>query len=190
MVYNIEFPGQQEGERILYHTKPHKFMMYLNFAKVFLTGILGIVAIESLALFLEMPILGILGLILTGSLMFLGLLWVYHTYEGSDMYVTDRRIVRFLPTFPFSKRIRSLFWEDVVKIKTFRKHYVLEGILRIGSIEIHAKSSDKDNIDIHHLVYHEDLGNYIDKILYIYRNKPSELENFPPFIEKPAGKRG
>lgn len=187
----LRFPGQQSGERILYLAKPHRVMMYINFLKILTIGLLTLAALQALAIFFASPIFGIAGLIFSGALMFIGILVAYTTHEGYKTYITDRRVIRFEPTFPFRERMRSLFWDEVEKTKTFRKNYLLEGLFKIGSITIHPKSNaEYDDIQLNYLTYHEDLANYIDKILYIFRNHPSELKTMQPFIPMPKGQRG
>ena len=43
--------------------------------------------------------------------------------------------------------------------------------------------------ELTHVYYYRDLGNYIDKILYTYKQKPKEMKKIKPFVEKPKGQR-
>ncbi len=97
--------------------------------------------------------------------------------------------MKFAAISPIHKSTRALFWDEAVKAKSYHKNAVLEKLLGTGSLEIHARSQDKDNIDIDHLIFHEDLSNYIDKILYTFKNKPEDLKSFKEFVPKPKGKR-
>lgn len=185
------FPGQQTDERILYYSKPHPAVKYLSFVKIMSFGLLVLFAFQIIAFNLPnfASIFKMAGLILTTILIIIGLWWVHATHENQEVYITDRRIVKLSPLSPFHRTTRTLFWDEAVKSKTYYKNPFLERILGIGSIEIHARSQDKDNVDINNLIYHEDLANYIDKILYTYKTNPADLKNFKEFIPKPRGQR-
>lgn len=188
---NTFFPGQQSDEKVLYHTKPVKAVKYVSFAKIILVGLLVLFAFQVVALNLS-PIASFVklaGLILTTVLIAVGIWWVNSTHQGTDIFVTDRRFVKFSAISPLHKTTRALFWDETVKAKSYHKNAIWEKLLGVGSIEIHARSQDKDNIDVDHLIFHEDLANYIDKILYTYKSKPGELANFKEFVPKPRGKR-
>lgn len=189
---NITFPGQQTDEKVLYFTKPHPVIKFISFLKVLILGLFVLFAFQIVAFNLEVlatPI-KVLGLFLTVILILVGLWFVNSTHEGTKIYITDRRIVKFAPFSPFAKTTRALFWDEAVKTKTYYKNPVLERFLGIGSIEVHARSQDKDNVDANFLIYHEDLANYIDKILYTFKNKPEDLKTFAEFVPKPKGQRG
>ena len=188
---NSFFPGQQTDEKVLYYTKPHASVKYISFAKIVFLGLLVLLAFQVVAFTVPFfgDVLRIASLVLTIIIILVGLWWVNSTHEKTEIYVTDRRIVKFAPLTPFRLTTRTLFWDEAVKSKTYHKNAILERMLGIGSIEIHARSQDKDNVDLNHLIYHEDLSNYIDKILYTYKTKPDELKNFKEFVTKPKGQR-
>lgn len=187
----ISFPGQQTDERILYFARPHPVARYVSLLKVVFFAFFFLFISQVLAGSLPPPaiILRFLSIILFVFFILAGWWWGGTVYQQSGMYITDRRIVKFSPLSPFQKTVRTLFWDEVVKCKTYRKKPLLEKLLGIGSIEVHARSQDKDNVDIDGLIYHEDIANYIDKILYTYKTKPSEIQTFRAFIPKPKGQR-
>ncbi|MCL5676066.1 MAG: hypothetical protein M1120_02970 [Patescibacteria group bacterium] len=185
------FPGQQTDERVLYHTRPHRGVKYLSFLKVLVLGFFVFFAFGIVSF--NLPFLGgqmaALGSILSACLILFGMWWINSTHEKTDIFVTDRRIVKFAPVTPFHITMRTLFWDEAVKTKTYYKNPVMERILGVGSLEIHARSQDKDNVDLNHLPFHQDLANYIDKILFTFKNKPDDLKNFKEFVAKPKGQR-
>lgn len=188
---NTFFPGQQSDEKVLYRAKPHGIVKIVSFTKVVIIGLLVLFFFQIVGL--TLPVLAYVltsaGLVLTAVLILTGLWWVQSTHDKTEVYITDRRIIKFTSITPFNKTTRALFWDEAVKAKTYHKNAFWERIIGVGSIEIHARSQDKDNVDINHLTYHEDLANYIDKILYTYKNKPGELLTFKEFVPKPKGKR-
>lgn len=188
---DTKFSGQQTGERVLYFTRQHKLAKHLGILKVCVFALLLLLLFFSLSYFSPLfkngfILLSVLSAIAT---FIVGIWWVHTTYQNTLFYITDRRIVRFLAVSPFNTPIRTLFWDEVVKCKTFHTRPILEKLFHFGSIEIHARSQDKDNVDLHFLAYSDDLANYIDKILFLYKNQPSELLALREFIAKPKGQR-
>ena len=68
-------------------------------------------------------------------------------------------------------------------------------VVHAGSTYVHTHAQTRENLytnddlDLEHVFYYKDLGNYIDKILYIYKHNPQELAELRPFVPKPAGQR-
>ncbi len=183
------FPGIQEGERILYFVKPHVGMKYFIFGGVFLASVFIIFA-SQLAVVTLSPNLAIQMFFLVISILVSAAIvwWVHVLHEGQEVYITDRRVVRFVPTTPFHTSTRSLFWDQAVKLKTYYKNPILQRFLGVGSITVNAKDA-ADDVDIHHAIYHHDLANYIDKIMYTFHNSPSDIGNIREFVPRPRGQR-
>jgi len=185
------FSGQQTDEKVLYFTRPHNGVKYFAFLKVIVLGFFVFLAFQIVSI--NLPILSslmsLIGTVLSIIVIVFGLWWTNSVHEGTEIYVTDRRIVKFSPFSPWQKTLRTLFWDEAVKSKTYYKNPILEHLLGVGSLEIHARSQDKDNVDLNYLPYHQDLANYIDKILYTFKNKPEDLKNFKEFVAKPKGER-
>ncbi len=131
---------------------------------------------------------------------FLGLKLVKNFQQKNISYITDRRIVRFEPTTFFATNIRSLSWDEAVKVKTFAPN-ILWKQLKIGTVIVHARTTVKtideesrhslsaDDIEINDVYLYRDLGNYIDKILFTYKQMPTGVSEIRPFVEKPRGER-
>lgn len=186
------FPGQQTDERVLYFSRPHSAIKYFSYLKVLLISLLVLFALQVVSW--NLPFLNsamsIISLVVSAFLLVLGVWWITSLYDKTEYYITDRRVVKFTPLTPFNRTTRALFWDEAVKSKTYQKNPLIEKLLDIGSLEIHARTQDKDNVNIEHLSYYEDLANYIDKILYTFKNKPEDLRNFKEFVTKPKGERG
>lgn len=183
------FPGIQEGERILYQTSPHPTIKYFYFAGVLGAGLFLLLAFQAV-LFAILPnfLLQFLMVVFPVGIAALILWWIHKSFSETELYITDRRVVKFAPTSPMHKTTRSLFWDQTVKLKTYYQYPLFDRLLGLGSLTIHAKS-ESDDVDIDHIVYHTDLGNYIDKILFTFHNAPAEMPNIREFIPKPRGKR-
>ncbi|MGA3291602.1 MAG: hypothetical protein ABSC49_00435 [Candidatus Microgenomates bacterium] len=195
-----DFFGKQEGERILYVVTPHPLSLSFKLLKVYLVA---------LAVFVVLAILGtqlvLLNLFLFSGIVIAIIIAVVGTkvvtdYQKRDMaYITDRRLMRFEPTTLFATNPRSLTWDEVVKVKTYPPNAIWKQ-LAIGNVVVHARTParpnehipgevDADDIELKDVYYYKDLGNYIDKILFTYKQKPKEMEAIRPFVPKPKGER-
>jgi len=87
----------------------------------------------------------------------------------------------------------------VVKVKTKTKNFIWR-LLNIGSVIIHARSTilpvegveqviTNDDIQMDGIEYYQDLGNYLDKALYLYKKEPEKMGELRGFIPKPKGQR-
>lgn len=188
--FRPEFKGQQEDELILYHTKPHSSMKYLNIGLVIAGGLFLVFLLQLFVAFVPAALSGLenLAVVVVASVIAIIVWWINETYKRTDLYITDRRIVKFSPTVPYRRTMRTIFWDDAIKAKTFYQNAILGAILGVGSVEVEGRH-ESDNIIMDNISYHEDLGHYIDKILFVYKNKPGDLRDFKKFIPKPAGKR-
>lgn len=193
------FVGQQDGERVLYEVKSHPLRHWIKVGRVAVLAVLIVVLFGVMSSVSSWLML--LGLV-TG-LGFGGLGWwgTLVMEAKSKSYITDRRVVRFTATTPWTVNQRSLSWDEVVKVKT-KTDNVLWRILGAGSVIIHARSTvtpadgqkseqrvTGDDIELDYVIYYQDLGNYLDKVLYLFKNNKKELAELRTFVLKPRGKR-
>lgn len=183
------FPGMQEGEKILYQTTPHSSIKYLYLAGVLGIGLLSLFAFQ-IVLFAAFPNFFLQFLLLVLPICVIGLTawWIHKMFTETELFITDRRVVKFAPTSPTHKTVRTLFWDQTVKVKTYHQNPFFDRLLGLGSITVNAKS-ESDDVDIDHIIYHYDLGNYIDKILFTFHNAPHEMPTIREFVPKPRGQR-
>lgn len=196
------FYGQQEGEKILYVTKPHSIAGLFNFVKVILVAIITFVIFFFMAGQIELfsNLFYVIGVIVPVLVLILGTKIITNIQNKNIGYITDRRIVRFEPTTFFATNIRSLSWDEAVKVKTFAPNMLWKQ-LKIGTVIVHARTTVKtvgeeanhtlsaDDIEINDVYLYRDLGNYIDKILFTYKQMPAGVADIRPFVEKPRGER-
>lgn len=196
-----DFFGRQENEKILYVVKPHPFALTVSLIKIYLISV--VVLIVLVVLGLQIQILSTLfylgGLILSLLIIVLGTKIVSDYQKREVGYITDRRLVRFEPTTLFATNSRTLTWDEVVKVKTYPPN-ILWKQLAIGNVVVHARTPGRpdsmghgevtaDDIILTNVFYYRDLGNYIDKILFTYKQKPKEMDDIRPFVAKPRGER-
>lgn len=187
----IVFEGQQTNERILYTITPHPFSKYIAIGKIVFLSILFYFVLHLLSTVVPtvVSVLRLIGLILSLLLLGLGVWWNNTVYGKSRAYITDRRIIRFDVVSPFFSTKRALFWNETLKAKAYAPNLLFRS-LKIGTLEVEPHMSEHDNVIVRDVYYFEDLANYIDKILYLCKNKPEEIAILRPFIPKPRGQRG
>ncbi len=196
-----DFYGKQEDEKILFVVRPHSLATTVSLIKLYLVA---------LAIFFVLVVLGsqlgpVSGAFFTSGLILAIVIIVFGTkilvdYQKRNIaYITDRRLVRFEPTTLFATNPRSLTWDEVVKVKTYPPNIFWKQ-LAVGNVVVHARTPGRpddvghggvtaDDIQLNHVFYYRDLGNYIDKILFTYKQKPKEMDSIHPFVLKPRGER-
>lgn len=187
----IVFDGQQEGERILYELHPHPIARYFAIGRgILLAGILlaVLLMISSVAPQVS-SLLRLMGVIIAISLIAASLWWNNKVYAQSRTYITDRRIMRFDVVSPFYQTKRSLFWNEALKAKGYAPN-LLWRMLGIGTVEVSPHMDQHEDVLVPSIAYFEDIANYIDKILFTYKQTPQALADFRPFIAKPRWRRG
>lgn len=144
---------------------------------------------------------GVGGGIIAGAITAIGFWVVGNARLKNIAYITDRRVVKFEVSTPFATNIRSLNWEEAVKVKTYAPNMIWKQLM-IGSVVVHAKTTiatpevskterlvTDDDVEIQNAYFYRDLGNYIEKILFLYKKQPKDIESLLPFVPKKKGKR-
>ncbi|MEK7527871.1 MAG: hypothetical protein AAB574_02555 [Patescibacteria group bacterium] len=195
---NDTFPGIQEGEKILSVITPHHSVFTLEYVKLIAASLLILIGFGSLGKI--HPIFITIGILLSVTALILGALLYHSLHSKRIAYITDRRIVRFEPSNAFVVNHRSLSWDDTSKVKTFSTNFLWR-LKNIGTVIVHSKTSSatvndtdqtyltNDDIVLKSVHYYKDLGNYLDKILYLYKHDKKELRNIHSFVPKPKGQR-
>ena len=202
---DASFYGQQTGERILYVIRPFPLALWTMLAKFILAAgvVMLLVTAAGRQVFLSKYQLEIA---ITGgtaaAVIFGAGLWITDTVRRKNVaYITDRRIVKFEATNPFATAIRSLSWEEAVKVKTPPTNFVWKQLM-VGTVVVHAKTTvastdvtktenvvTDDDVEVKHAYYYRDLANYIEKILFLYKKRPKEISELVPFVPKMKGLR-
>lgn len=199
-----DFYGKQTDEKILCVVRPHPISAIASLAKTYFVAVVVLVVL--IVLGTQVPSLTTLfstiGVVIFLVMIIVGTKIVLDWESREIAYITDRRLVRFEPTTLFATNSRTLAWDEIVKVKTYPSNFILKE-MAIGNIILHSRSSmrdysleDKkiydvsvDDIELKDIYFYRDLGNYIDKILFTYKQKPAEVDNIMPFVAKPRGER-
>jgi hypothetical protein len=198
---DTDFFGKQDGERILFVVRPHQIALVFKLIKIYAIAMAVFIALAVLGTqLLSANILLMAGAILALVIVVFGTKIVTNYQKRDIAYITDRRLVRFEPTTLVATNPRSLTWDEVVKVKTYPPNLLWKQ-LAIGNVVVHARTSIRtsedtpigtvtaDDVEINDVYFYKDLGNYIDKILFTYKQKPKEMEAIRAFVPKPRGER-
>lgn len=184
------FDGQQEGERVLYVISPHPLTKQIAIARlvflaIFLYAVFWVIGsiVPSAIITMQLS-----GLILSVLLLIVSIWWNLTVFKKARAYVTDRRIIRFDVVSPFFTTKRALFWSEALKAKAYSPNFLLRA-MNVGTIDVEPQLSEGEDVRVTDVYYFEDLANYIDKILFIFKNSPNEIANLKPFVPKEKGKR-
>lgn len=195
---NSTFLGQQEGEKIISVITPHQSVFALEYAKLVFVSLFlltGFISLQKISPFF-VPV----GIIFSLFTLVVGFFLYRSLHSKRFTYITNRRIVRFEPSNAFIINNRSLTWDNVLKIKTFSSNFIWR-LKNVGTVIIHSKTTStsinspdqvllsNDDIVLKNVYFYKDLGNYIDKILYLYQHDPAGLESIHPFVNKNKGQR-
>lgn len=188
---NIVFDGQQEGERILYELRPHPVAKYFAIARGMglALGLLLVLLMIGSVIPQAASILRFIGGVVAILLLVATFWWNNKVYMQTKTFLTDRRIMRIAPVSPFFVTKRSLFWGEALKAKGYGPNFLYR-LLGIGSVEVMPHMDQHEDVVVTNVALFEDIANYIDKILFTYKQSPQTLADFKPFIPKPRGQRG
>ena len=186
----MDFDGQQEGERVLYVVTPHPIAKQIAIARiiflaVFFFAVLWVIGtiVPSAATMLQVA-----GFLLSVMLLIIGIWWNLTVYQKSKTYITDRRIIRFDVVSPVLITKRALFWNEALKSKAYAPNFFYRS-MNVGTIDVEPQLAEHEDVRVTDVYYFEDLANYIDKIVFTFKNSPAEIANLKPFFPKAKGRR-
>jgi hypothetical protein len=184
------FPGQQDGERILYTIRAHPLMLGLRLLRNFILFGLFCAAWFRGGAILTARSPGIYSIVwwIFGFLFIVAVWWDVKYFRSAVAYVTDRRIIRFIPSFPVTYSKRMVFWREVLKTKSVSDN-VLWRLLKVGNLEVVPKTGGEQSLLLRSVHYYEDLGNYFDKLVYLTNAEPHQLKTVRPFVALPKWER-
>ena len=186
----VPFPGQQDGERILYVVEPHWLGgVWVSLRVIAVAAAIVAVFYASLAMGAEFSVEWQVRVYLLIALCtVIGIWTMSHSAMSCRTFITDRRIVRVDSFVPLYKRRRALFWNEVVKTKSYAPNLLFR-VLHVGTVSIRPNFSGDEDVLMPFTYLHDDMASYIDKITFIYRNKPGEMDAVREFVAKPRGQR-
>ncbi len=187
---DIQFDGQQTNERILCIIIPHTFTKYVALVRLILLALFFFFILQLIGSVVTniAGALQIASVVLSGLLLVVGFWWNNTVYKKSKTYITDRRIIRFEVMTPFFTTKRALFWNETLKAKGYAQN-IFWKTLKIGKVRVEPQLAEGEDVLVHDVFMYDDVANYIDKILFTFKNKPAEVSEIKPFVPKPKGER-
>jgi len=184
------FDGQQEGERVLYTITPHAIHKYLAIARLIFLALFFFIVLWVIGGIVPVmtTILRTAGFVQSLLLLAIGYWWNLTVFRKSRTYITDRRIIRFDVVSPFFVTKRALFWNEALKAKAYASNIFFRAF-KIGTIDVEPLMAEHEDVRVPDVYYFEDLANYIDKILFTFKNKPGDIAAIKPFVPKAKGQR-
>jgi hypothetical protein len=184
------FDGQQEGERVLYTITPHAIHKYLAVIRLIFLALFFFIVLWVIGGIVPAmtAVFRVAGFVVALILLGVGYWWNLQVFKKSRTYITDRRIIRFDVVSPFFVTKRALFWNESLKAKAYASNIFLRSF-KIGTIDVEPLLAEHEDVRVPDVYYFEDLANYIDKILFTFKNKPADIATIKPFIPKAKGQR-
>lgn len=109
------------------------------------------------------------------------ILYIIYQYKNSWMIVTNKRVLKLIKNTIFIDHKRELKLVDI-KANLLKRDFSTF-VFWYWTIEIQW-TDHKSNIYFTWVKPHEDILNYISKIIDISKNKPEELENIKEYINR------
>ncbi|MDZ4785020.1 MAG: hypothetical protein SGJ02_02975 [bacterium] len=188
--FKAEFDGQQEGEGVLYKFVPHSIAFWTSITKLSIgaAAIFGVAWLTAQVIPARFELINQVKFTLIAVYLLVGIWWLRKYYREAITYITERRVVRFEPVFPCFHKKRMLFWANVIKSKAV-SYNILARLCKIGGVQIFPVYGEGEDIKLDYVYYYEDLTNFVDKILFVSKHKPTELGDLRPFVPMPKGER-
>lgn len=187
----MEFDGQQSEEKVLTVIRPHSSHFYISFTITIVCFVIVLTILLSITSYIPAARHTVNSIGAVGSILILIITswWLWKTQSEDKTFITDRRIIRFDVVTPFFTNKRALFWNEILKVKAYAPNMVMR-LLKVGTLQIEPVAAEAESILIPNVYYHEDLANYLDKILFTFKNNLSDMTTIRPFVPLPKGKRG
>ena len=183
----ITFSGQHSDEKVISEIKPYAPVIVVKtFYKILISSVITTFFWYGNLILLEyIPDYRISGTLII-SLTTLFLIWLsFLTSKQRKTFITDRRIVHFEPSSPFSSTKKSLFWSEATRAKD-SEDFSLWNLLKVGTVHVLSyDGSEKSEILLRYIYNSEDLTNYIDKLIFSFKQNPDSLKDFPSFEPDP-----
>ena len=198
--YLYKFPGQASDERILYVTREHYSIHLLRqcglvvaatllfgccyFLGQMTSGFLGAVVASAVQMF---------GAIAALLFLLIGWWWLTALWRRSIAIITTKRLVKLISTTPWTRHNLALPLDMVVDTGAYSKG-LLQAVLKLGTFTARSSAAssgvatddparvNKKYFYIENVGNAEDIHHYLSKVLFVFRQDWSKLENFRPFL--------
>ncbi|HCC84233.1 MAG TPA: hypothetical protein DEP87_00910 [Candidatus Pacebacteria bacterium] len=203
---DYRFPGQNSDEEILFVVRENEVIHLFRLSLVFGMGVAILMAGWLVGWFLQanlgwgVPVgFGLITVIAAAITMILGWWWQQQLWLKSICIVTTKRLTKFVYTTPVNRHTLSLPLEMIVDTGSYTKGF-LQALFKLGTFTARSSASssglatdasdrvNKKYFYIENVAIAEDLQQYINKLLSVFRNHQGNLQDFRPFIPHLKGK--
>lgn len=206
--YNgYRFPGQNSDEEILFVVRENEIMHYFRLAMVFGMGLALLMAGWLVGMFLRtsfglvIPVgFGLVTVVAAATVVVVGSWWQNALWQKSICIVTTKRLTKFVYTTPFNRHALSLPLDMIVDTGSYTKGF-LQAMFKLGTFTARSSASssgvatdDEERVNkkyfyIENVAIAEDLQQYVNKLLSVFRSRHGDLHGFRPFIPRGFGQR-
>jgi hypothetical protein len=198
--YLYKFPGQASDEKILFVTRESDIVLLLRqLGVVFAAGMIffaGVLMGNLLTGFFGESIQSLLefgSAVVAVGFGILGFWWVTTLWKRSLAIITNKRLTKFIYTTPWNRHNLSLPLDMVVDTGAYNKG-ILQALFKLGTFTARSSASssgvatddpgrvNKKYFYIENVMNAEDIHHYLNKVLFVYRQDWTKLENFRPFL--------
>lgn len=188
---DIRFPGQHSEEKILFISRegnilPKLRLLFLAF--IYITGaVLEIIIFSSIKIldYSFSYLIPWVLLIWTGFGVTIAW-WIREISRKSIFIITTRRLTKFTFTTPWSRYQMSVGLDQIVDTGAYQKG-LFQMTTGLGYFVARSAAGSVKNFKIYNVQFAEDLHNYVNKLLYAFREHQDKLDNFRPFIPAMKG---
>lgn len=193
---DVRFSGQANDERILYIGREAEIMRWLKLAFVVLATVIlfvvGQLILEILGRLINQSVGGWQLLVTLLSIIFggIGLWWVHTTWQKSLFFITNRRLSKFIYVTPWNRYNLSVTLDMVEDTGAYSRGY-FEALFKIGTFSARSAAGNREEkyFFVNHVKFAEDLANYTNKVLFLFKQDAAKLDNFRPFIPEKGTRR-
>lgn len=198
--YLYKFPGQASDERILYITREHPMahlfrQLMLVLASSFVFGCCFFLG-KMMTNFVNGGIgafIQLIGAVAAVVFLLVGWWWLSVLWKKSVAIITNKRLVKFIYTTPWNRYHLSLPLDSVVDTGSYSKGW-LQALFKLGTFTARSSATssgvatddasrvNKKYFYIENVANAEDIHHYLSKVLFVFHQDWTKLDNFRPFL--------
>ncbi|MBW7944430.1 hypothetical protein H3C70_03460 [Patescibacteria group bacterium] len=198
--YLYKFPGQSSDERILFVTRESEIILIFRQVMVALAAgvifLVGYAIARSLENFVGVGFGGLIELFFAAAALLFGVAgfwWVTTLWKRSIALITNKRLTKFIYTTPWNRHNLSLPLDMIVDTGAYSKGF-LQAFFKLGTFTARSSAAssgvatddpqrvNKKYFYIENVINAEDIHHYLHKVLFVFRQDWTKLDNFRPFL--------
>jgi hypothetical protein len=120
----------------------------------------------------------------------IGLWWIDTTWQKSVFIITNRRLTKFIYATPWNRYNLSVTLDMIEDTGAYSRGY-FEALVKIGTFTARSAAGNREEkyFFVDHVEHAEDLANYVNKVLFMFKNDVIKLDTFRPFVTEKGAAR-